>query len=382
MRRRERLTATLRGEPVDRPPVCFYELDSINQDPDNDDRFNVFNDPSWRALLDLTREKADCIHLSGPPFRYWPPNPLEELTTSQEWIDESGSRHEKTTIRAGGRVLTSETRCDPDVYTIWTTQHLLKDVDDFKAWLELPEQGPPRDPDVGPFLERDKRMGDRGIVALDTGDPICSVAPLFDLGTFTVMAMTEPALFHRALERAARVIQPRVEAVAQALSGRLWRIYGPEYASSPYLPPRLFDEYVVRYDKPMIDAIQKHGGIARIHSHGRLKDILALIAATGCKGLDPVEPPPQGDVTLAQVRKRLGEEVVLFGNIEVSDIENLPTDQFAEKVRTALREGPNKAGGAFVLMPSACPYGRTITPLTLRNYETMIESAEAFGADR
>ena len=379
MTRRERLTAAIRGEPVDRPPVCFYELDAMSQDPDNPDPFNVFNDPSWRPLLDLTREKADCIHLSGPPFRTWPPDPLAELTTTENWTDESGSRHSKTTIRAGDRVLTTQTRCDPGVYTIWTTEHLLKDVNDFKAWLELPEQGPPSDPDVGPFLAREEQMGDRGIVGIDTGDPICSVAPLFDLGTFTVIALTEPGLFHRALERAARVIHPRVEAVAEALPGRMWRIYGPEYASPPYLPPSLFEEYVVRYDKPMIDAIQKHGGVARIHSHGRLKDILGHITATGCKALDPVEPPPQGDVGLAYVREQLGEKFVLFGNIEVSDIENLPNDEFAKKVETALREGPNKDGSAFVLMPSACPYGRTITPLTLRNYETMIELTEALG---
>ena len=78
-------------------------------------------------------------------------------------------------------------------------------------------------------------------------------------------------------------------------------------------------------------------------------------------------------------RRPLGGRLELpLGNIEVSDIENLPTDQFAEKVRTALREGPNEAGRAFVLMPSASPYGRTITPLTLRNYETMVELAESF----
>jgi len=379
MTRRERLTAALQGEPVDRPPVCFYELDGVSQNPDSADPFNVFNDPSWRPLLDLTREKADCIQLSGPPFRTHAPDPLAELRTSETWIDDDGSRRTKTTIKAGSRVLTSQTRCDPDVYTTWTTEHLLKDMGDFKAWLELPEQGPPSDPDIAPFLEREKTMGGRGIVGLDTGDPICSIAPLFDLGTLTVIALTEPALFHRALERAARAILPRVEEVAEALPGRMWRIYGPEYASPPYLPPRLFEEYVTRYDKPMVDAIQKQGGVARIHSHGRLSDILEHILATGCKALDPVEPPPQGDVTLADVRERVPENFVLFGNIEVSDIETLPNDEFAVKVETALREGPNKDGSAFVLMPSACPYGRTITPLTLRNYETMIELAEALG---
>ncbi len=379
MTRRERLTAAIHAEPVDRPPVCFYELDGISQNPDDPGAFNIFNDPSWRPLLDLTRNKADCIHLAHVPFRARPPDPLAELTTTKEWIDDDGSRRTTTTINAGGRTLTSQTRCDPDVWTVWTTEHLLKDVDDLRAWLDLPEPEPPSDPDIGPVLKKEKAMGDRGIIGIDAGDPICSVAPLFDLGTFTVIALTEPRLFHRALEPAARYIQPTTEAIAEALPGRLWRICGPEYASPPYLPPRLFEEYVTRYDRPMVNAVQKHGGVARIHSHGRLDNILDHILATGCRGLDPVEPPTQGDVTLAAVRERVPHDFVLFGNIEVSDIEALPNDEFAAKVETALREGPNKNGTAFVLMPSSCPYGRTLTPLTLRNYETMIELTEAAG---
>lgn len=379
MTRRERLTATLRGEPVDRPPVCFYELDGIGQNPDDDDPFNVFTDPSWRPLLELTAERTDCIHLSGPPFNTWPPSPLADLTTTETWTDDDGSHNTKTTIRAGGRTLTSQTRRHPDIWTVWTTEHLLKDVDDFRAWLELPEPEPPSDVNIAPFLEREGLMGDRGIVAIDIGDPICSVAPLFDLGTFTVIALTEPALFHRALERAARTIQPQVDAIAEALPGRLWRICGPEYASPPYLPPRLFEEYVTRYDRPMIGAIQKHGGFARVHCHGRLDGILDLILATGCKGLDPIEPPTQGDISLADVRRRVPDDFILFGNIEASDIENLPADEFTVKVETALHDGPNSNGTAFVLMPSSCPYGRAITPLTLRNYTTMVEQAEALG---
>jgi len=221
-------------------------------------------------------------------------------------------------------------------------------------------------------------MGDAGIVAIDTADPLCHIAGLFEMGEYTVVAMTETELFHQALRKAARILYPRVEAVAAALPGRLWRIVGPEYASPPYLPPALFREYVTEYVKPMVSAIQAHGGFARVHSHGRLGDILDHILATGCRGLDPVEPPPQGDVSLAEVRERCGPDFALFGNIEASDIENLPMRAFAEKVRTALREGPTTARRNFVLMPSACPYGRVLAPLALENYRTMVELVEAF----
>ena len=118
--------------------------------------------------------------------------------------------------------------------------------------------------------------------------------------------MTEPARFQRLLERFSEVLLAKTAEVAEALPGRLWRIYGPEFAAPPYLPPRLFRQYVCRYVTPMIEIIHRSGGYARIHSHGRLKDILDDIAAMGADALDPIEPPPQGDVELAYVRRRYG----------------------------------------------------------------------------
>lgn len=376
MLRRERLMATLRGEPVDRPAVCFYELNGLDQNFADPDPFNIFNDPSWKPLLDLTRDKSDVIVMRSVPFINTALDPAEELTSRETWYDERGSRIMRTVIRAAGRTLTSVARRDPDIDTVWTVEHLLKDVADFEAWLDLPQAPFSGEPDVHGVLDAEARIGDSGIVMIDTCDPLCVVALLFEMGLFTVTAVMENALMHRALEKVASVLQPQIEAIAKALPGRLWRIYGPEIASPPYLPPHLFEDYVVRYDTPMVEAIQRHGGYARIHSHGRLHDILDHIAATGCLALDPIEPPPQGDVTLGYVRRNYGPQMALFGNLEVSDIENLPTAAFAKKVETALREGTEGQGRGYVLMPSAAPYGRHLPAQTLRNYEEMIRLVE------
>ena len=108
MTRRERLMATLRGQPVDRPPVSFYEIDnwSFLEDPPCDDPFNILTHPSWKPLLDLARKKADRIFRMGIALRNEPPDPLAELTKSETFDDENGSRHTVRTIRAGGRTLT------------------------------------------------------------------------------------------------------------------------------------------------------------------------------------------------------------------------------------------------------------------------------------
>ena len=122
--------------------------------------------------------------------------------------------------------------------------------------------------------------------------------------------------------------------------------------------------------------IQQYGGYARLHSHGRLRGILPAIARMRPDGLDPLEPPPQGDMALWEIKAAIGRDTVLLGNIEAADIENLPTADFERRVVTALREGTAGDGRGFILHPSACPYGRTITARTMANYETMLRLAE------
>jgi hypothetical protein len=366
---------TLRGEPVDRPAVSFYEINGL-EDTTDGNPFNIYSHPSWHPLIALARDRTDRIVMRGVGFKDAMPDPADRLgTVATFWRD--GFLSTVRTLKVGHRTLTARSRRHPDVNTTWTEEHLLKDEDDVMTFLSVPPPEPGGMPDTAGVLQTEATLGDSGIVMIDTPDPLCCAAALFDMATYTVIAMTEPALFRRLLDRYAAVLHSRTEAIARALPGRLWRIYGPEYASPPYLPPGLFREYVVPYVAPMIQSIQRHGGFARIHSHGRLKDILDHIAATGCDGLDPIEPPPQGDVMLEYVRTRYGDRWVLFGNIEASDLENLPADQFAERVRRALREGMAGRGRGFVLLPSSCPYGRVLSDRTLGNYRIMVEMAEA-----
>jgi hypothetical protein len=360
------------GKSVDRPAVCFYEINGLDERPEDNHPFNIYTHPSWLPLIRLAREKSDRIVMRNVPFPT-AADPLEPFTRRFTWM-EGSSRFERREIQAGSRVLTEITRRDVDVNTTWQVEHLIKDCSDLEALLSIPPAGHPGSPDVTGVLQAEEELGESGIVMIDTPDALCLAAGLFHMADYTVIALTEPELFHRLLERFAADVQCRTEAVARALPGRLWRIYGPEYASPPYLPPRLFHEYVTVYDTPIVKAIQSTGGFARLHCHGRLRLILGEIASTGCDGLDPIEPPPQGDMRLAEVRERVGEQMVLFGNLEASDLENLSPADFRVKVREALVEG--RGGRGFVLMPSACPYGRILTEQAIRNYEIMIDESE------
>lgn len=375
MTRQQRLMASIRGEPVDRPPVSFYEIGGWRVDPDDPNPYNVYNDPSWRPLIELA-EETDMIWMCGPT-----PTPISDRYDEffKTEVTEEGNRQlTRITCQVGGRTMTLRMRRDAEVNTTWRLEHLLKDADDLKAYLELPDEIFMNDWDVSNLIQKDKEIGDRGVVSVDTADPICMAADLFSMEDYTVMAFTERELFHKLLEKVAKPIYRKVEQVAREFPGHLWRICGPEYATEPYLPPSLFEEYVVRYTKPMVDTIRKYGGFPRIHCHGRIKSALPYFVEMGGTGTDPIEPPTQGDVELDWVRREFGKDLTLFGNIEVSEIENMPPPEFEKRVAKALRDGTAGQGRGFVLMPTACPYGRTITDTTMANYETMLRLATSF----
>jgi len=366
--------ATLRGEAVDRPAVSFYEVGGFQIDPEDPDPYNIYNSPDWQPLLQLAENHSDIIRMVSPARAL--PAEMRGGHFRQDTQDDGETRTTRTELTVGGRALTQVTKRERQINTVWTVEHLLKDAADVEAYLALPDDALAETVDTGPFEAEEAALGERGIVMVDTEDPLCSAAMMFSMEDYAVLAFSEPALFLRLLDKVASRIHLRTAEVSRCLPGRLWRIYGPEYASEPYLPPRLFDEYVVRYVSPMIREIHAHGGYARIHCHGRLKNILDRIAAMGADGLDPIEPPPQGDMELREVRERHGRQLVLFGNLEIADIEMLPAPAFAEKVKRALDEGTAGEGRGFVLLPSAAPYGRNLSPCTLRNYETMIQLAE------
>ncbi len=383
MTKRERLLATLQGRPVDRPAVSFYEIGGFPIDPSDPDPFNVYNDPSWLPLLQLAEKQTDLLRMRNPvksrscDVELFPKNLPGKPLKVEEYL-EQGCRFKRVTLKIGPKTLTSLIRRTPDVDTVWTIEHLLKNVDDLKAFLTLPDELFTENINVAPLIEEDKKLGDHGIVMIDTEDPLCAAASLFSMEDFTIIALTEQDLFHRLLEKLSHYIYTRTEKTASAFPGHPWRIYGPEYATEPYLPPHLFKEYVVHYTSPMIQTIRKYNGFARIHCHGRLRAVLDYFVEMGAAAIEPVEPPPFGDIELAEVRRQYGKDLALFGNIELTDLENLDTPDFEKLVEKILIDGTAGKGRGFVLMPCAAPNGRKITPRVLANYQTMANLAANF----
>jgi len=372
MTRKERLERIIRKKEADRPAVNFYEVGGFIVNPEDPDEYNIYNSESWKELLRMTEEETDIIRMVEPELISRAP--VYEDFFHTEVYEENNSRFTRTTLKVSGREMFSLTRRDKELDTVWTIKHLLGDEKDLKAYLSLPSEVFQAIYSVNRLKDEEQALGDKGIVMVDTGDPLCAAADLFEFGTYTLIAFTEPELFHQLLEKIAEPLLEKTRFAAENFPGHLWRIYGPEYATEPYLPPSMFREYVQRYTGEMIDIIHRYQGIVRIHSHGKIKNVLESIVEMGADAIDPIEPPDQGDVELNYVTEKYGKQLVLFGNLEISDIMNLEPALFEKKVEKTMEAG-RKADG-FVLMPSASPYGRDVPKRALENYKTMIRAVK------
>ena len=373
MTRKDRLERIIRGQDTDRSAVNFYEIGGFDIDTSDQDPFNVYSSSSWVELINFAMRETDLIFLRTAK-QISRNEAYDEFFSREEHI-EGESRFTRTTLNINGKTLTARTRRDAEVHTTWTLEHLLKDVEDLRAYLDLPDEIFAAEFSADSLYREEQRLGDRGIIMVDTADPLCIAASLFSMENYTIIALTEQALFHSLLEKIAGYLFKHVQAISRAFPGHLWRICGPEYATEPYLPPSLFEEYVNRYTGPLVRIIHQNGGFARLHCHGRLKTALPYIAEMGVDAIDPIEPPPQGDVDLEFVTREYGAHMSLFGNIEVSDIENVEPAEF-ELIAGRSLEAGRKARG-FALMPSASPYGREITERTMENYKTLVRLTKA-----
>ena len=76
--------------------------------------------------------------------------------------------------------------------------------------------------------------------------------------------------------------------------------------------------------------------------------VLECFVEMGVDVLNPVEPPPMGDVTLPEAFSRVGNRMALEGNIQKHDLIAGTREQVLELMREALEAGK---GRRFIMCP-------------------------------
>lgn len=357
---RQRLLRTLRGKKPDRVPISLYEFDGFYDDW-------IYDYPEYVNILEYAKDKTDKMYFWSPPgdksVLFYGVMDEQDIETT-EW-KEGKSIYTKTEIKTPRGKLSSLSRQDEGVHTTWTIEHLCKDEKDAEKILSLPYL--PWRPPVDSFFELDRELGDSGIVMGDIPDALCLTADIFGFTRFLTTYIDNPKLIFKLMDFFQERIYDFLEYLLTNGAVTLYRIVGPEYATPPYLSPKEFDKLVTAYDRELINLLHRYGGFARLHSHGKISKVMKSFLEMEIDATDPVEPPPDGDVELKEVREILGEKVTLIGNIEEKLFHMGGKEDMEKAVRKAIEEGAS--GGPFILCPTAMPL---TTPLARKIQENII----------
>jgi len=129
--------------------------------------------------------------------------------------------------------------------------------------------------------------------------------------------------------------------------------FGVGDAAASLVGPALYEEFVLPYEKRLVDGLHAMGAPVRLHICGNTRRIFAGMASLGCEHVDLDSAAP-----LAEARAVFGPEVALCGNM---DPVRALRDGTPESVAAAVAQCHRDAGDRYIIgagceVPRDTPY--------------------------
>lgn len=363
MTTRERVLTAMRGGVPDRVPIWFWGVE-----PGGPQRH-----PSIQRVVDAYLQRGDIIQWwSGAvPGVFYSASDAVSSETRRGPSELPDFDEQVTTYHTPAGELTQVYYVSRSGKPGYTKKHLIESEEDVERLLSVPYV--PMRPDCSGFFEREARLGDAGIVMASLGaDPMYALNRLTGSELFAVWSVERRELIAELIEVFLQRTLDWLHWVLGQGVGPLIGYVGPELCIPPLQSPRDFEEWVVGPDLIINETIHEAGGLAFVHCHGRMNPVLEGFVRMRADALHPVEPPPMGDVTLAEAKRRVGRDLCLVGNVQEDDIWRMPQAQFREMVAETVRVGME--GGGFILSPTSTPF--SWPEITQRAQENMLALLE------
>jgi len=169
--------------------------------------------------------------------------------------------------------------------------------------------------------------------------PIAEYADLRGVENTFMDLIDKPEMYVQAagvlIDNAVRFARAQIDAGADMI--------GMGDAVASLINPAMYEQYVLPFEKKLIDAIHEAGATVKLHICGNIANNIALMAQTGADIIDV-----DWMVSLAAAREAVGPDVTLAGNFDPSAVllQGTPED-----VAQAARSCIESAGAKFILQP-------------------------------
>jgi len=362
MNPRERILCALKGQKTDRVPLIPHGF--IYQSRNDLDRIG---DPFYREIakrvINETHFEVDVPSYINRML-VTPPQRIREEHTSLS----DGKRRTFGIIDTPLGELTYVTDWDPHSATSWQVKYPVENEDDIKKIASIPWERPeslkPPNMDVLPA-----EFYERGIMTTHVSSPFVCVAGMMEYEKFLFLCGIDLDLIKELTE----ICRQRILDCLRVLFSKpgieyVW-IGGSEWVTPPMAPLDIYDALVQEQERDIIQyAHEKGNAVVHAHCHGRIRDALPKMIERGADFTEPVEPPPDGDITMAEAKKIASGKITLGGNIECRILCNENEDFVEKTVRDAFEGGKER----FILQQTAGP-SPIMSKQEFHNYMRMID---------
>jgi len=358
MNPRERLLATLRGRAADRVALILEGFHHASPEQ--------AEDPGKREILDRVAEHLHFFQ-SYPSFvnRYLvtPPQRMREIDHKER----NGDAITTTEIDTPKGQLTAATGRNKTSNTTWTLKYPVESLADIEKIRSVPWELPP---DVAPpdLSSLPQSFSRRGIVHTGGLSPFVCVAGMMPYEYFLELCITEFDLIKDVTQQCLdRILSVLDVILAENTVEYVWT-GGCEWLTPPMGSPMLYEELVQESERKVIRRIHAGGALSHIHCHGNIRSTLEMVIERGGDFCEPVEPPPDGDITFGEAKALAAGRITLGGNIEARLLENEDADTVEEATRRAF----DGSKARMVLQTTAGPISE-MTPRMIKNYHRMVD---------
>jgi uroporphyrinogen-III decarboxylase len=363
MNGRERLLKTFKREKVDRVPISpFMYINAVYKLFDYVPPIKTYWDP---PDFDIVQNYVACcdhygfdvMHIMGSVFdTYNMVNLPGDMSVFRNWDNWDVSVVEEADEDAMRRVLTIRTpegdlrqvdgfrRSSKYVVVFATQEHLIKSRQDFEIFRKY---APPADVMDCQLIARAKAaVGDKGVVVTCIHGAFNTLNVFRKLDDMMMDPIVDEGFYREMVEYFLGWVIKRVKKMIDTGAVDVVEIGGNLATSG--VGPAFYTQYVLDYEKRLIDEIHQAGAYVLFHNCGDADKIMHLYNDMGMDCWGYLTPPPFGDVDLDRVLRVIRPDMVLRGNIDqVEFLLKATPREIKERVRNLLLKV--KPRGNFIL---------------------------------
>ncbi len=315
---------------------------------------------SYRKICDFALKKCTLLPKVFPVA-----NPL---CIGKGIIEKSSKQMRKYELPGGKKLLSMAEVQNPGDSSWHICKRWIENEDDFEAFLSIKNLSP-SEPDVEAVSVKEKQIGEYGLPYAEITDPFGIVSEMFPTETFYIKILNDTERIMKLLLLTRERLIAFIEALCRDTGVPfILRLIGAEMAVPPFLSRDKFLSFEGEFYRRVAAIAANYKVLTAFHCHGPVREIMDDIWSMGYNFIEPFEPPPRGNVSIAEALAAAKGRGIVFGGID--DV--LLATGSPEDVRFAVRDCLDDArhtGKPFILSQSATPF---YDPLPERTKENLL----------